>query len=216
MIAYIQAAEDLDPKFMALACIRLVERWTKTTVPPFAVVRETTLEIAGEIQSRGETRSRSQAETRALVQRRLAALNDPPSWRQRWNPNDEKTIQAHWEQFAEMLNLGPYAPPGGRAAEPVVECRIHDWIESFVRGACGVEPGHANEYDEGARALFEKAHQEGKLRTDALAESWGRDFARGLRLLARKRQARWLHGKDESRAPQPMAEVLSDALTELF
>ena len=114
IIAYVKAAEGLDPKDLAIACIRLVERWTKTTVPPFAVVRETTLEIAGERIARGETYTKHPTEVRELIQRRLSSLQEDHGDRtkgiaSRIKPHEESWIQAHWEQFRETFHWPPYS-----------------------------------------------------------------------------------------------------------
>ena len=107
--AYVLAAEKLDPRDLAIATVRLIERWTKTTIPAFAVIRETCLEIAGERISKGERRSMTSEQVRALIYRRLEALREgqPYGTAGRVNPT-ECWIEAHWEQFREAFAWPAY------------------------------------------------------------------------------------------------------------
>ena len=112
--AYVLAAEKLSPRDLAVATVRLIERWTKTTIPPFAVLRETTLQIAGERLSQGTIPQMTSEQTRALVIRRLEALKQDPSGERaygtvtRIDPHDERWIKLHWEQFRETFHWPAY------------------------------------------------------------------------------------------------------------
>lgn len=112
MLAYVKAAEGLDEQHLSLAAIRLIERWQKTTVPPFAVLRETTLQIGAERIAGGKNPKKTPEQTRELVKRRLALLREDHGGltigaASRIDPQDEAQIRAHWEQFGPGFDWPP-------------------------------------------------------------------------------------------------------------